>query len=237
MIALAALLMSAAVFVLIPPRPEPRLRRLVRMTSTSRTPLTSTQRGYGAAIVLALGSIAVLGVMPGILVAAAAIIVVPRLMSRLESAESRRYRESLDRQLPDVLDALTSLLEAGALPAQALQAVSDAWGEPIGIELTRVSKALRLGAGAEQAWAPTHASMQVMATAMTRSAESGAPLALVLAGASSDARREHRVRVEIAARSAGVKAVAPLAACFLPAFFLMGVAPIIASFVEQILHS
>jgi hypothetical protein len=62
-------------------------------------------------------------------------------------------------------------------------------------------------------------------------------MALVIAGVSSDARREHRSRVEIAARSAGVKAVAPLAACFLPAFFLMGVAPIIAAFVEQLLRS
>jgi hypothetical protein len=31
--------------------------------------------------------------------------------------------------------------------------------------------------------------------------------------------------------------VAPLAACFLPAFFLVGVTPIIASFVEQLLRS
>lgn len=105
------------------------------------------------------------------------------------------------------------------------------------IELTKVSRALRLGAGAEQAWAPAHASLQSLASAMTRSAESGAPLALVLAGASSDSRREHRMRVEIAARSAGVKAVAPLAACFLPAFFLLGVAPIIASFFEQMLQA
>ena len=234
---IAALLMAVAVFVLFPARPDPRLKRLVRTEATSRTPLTSTQRGFGAAILVAIGALAVCGLMPGLLIAVAALIVVPRLMRHLESAESRRYRESLERQLPDALDALTSLLESGALPVQALLAVSEAWGEPMSIELTKVSRALRLGAGAEQAWAPAHASLQSLASAMTRSAESGAPLALVLAGASSDSRREHRMRVEIAARSAGVKAVAPLAACFLPAFFLLGVAPIIASFIEQMLQA
>jgi len=177
------------------------------------------------------------GVMPGAPMAIAAFVIVPKLTSRLESAESRRYRESLERQLPDVLDSLTSLLEAGAPPTQALQGVGQGWGPPMGIELLRVSRALSLGAGLGQAWASADTSLRPLAAAMTRSAESGAPMALVLAGASAYARREHRMRVEIAARSAGVKAVAPLAACFLPAFFLMGVAPIIASFVEQLLQT
>jgi hypothetical protein len=47
--------------------------------------------------------------------------------------------------------------------------------------------------------------------------------------ASRELRREHQRRVERAARSAGVKAVIPLAVCFLPAFFALGVVPIVAS--------
>ncbi|MDB9921395.1 hypothetical protein OAD85_06490 [Actinomycetota bacterium] len=42
-------------------------------------------------------------------------------------------------------------------------------------------------------------------------------------------RREHRSRVEVAARTAGVKAVIPLALCFLPGFFALGVIRIVAS--------
>jgi Flp pilus assembly protein TadB len=143
----------------------------------------------------------------------------------------------LERQLPDALDVLTSILEAGATPAQALTAVGHALGPPIGLELERVARGLGLGASTEQAWESSHPVMRPVAAAMIRSSISGAPLAVVLSGASSDARREHRVRVEIAARSAGVRAVAPLAACFLPAFFLIGVAPIIAAFVDQLLRS
>jgi Flp pilus assembly protein TadB len=231
------MLVTIAVFILMPVSPEPRLRRIVGTAPKRHVTLSSRQRGLGAATVVGIGAFAIVGVMPGIVIAVAGFLILPVLMSKLESSEARRHRETLDRQLPESLDALTSMLEAGALPAEALRAVGTAWSGPLGHELARVAKAMQLGASAEQAWASTHASLASLARAMSRSAESGAPLALVLTGVSADARRKYRVRVEVAARSAGVKAVAPLAACFLPAFFLMGVAPIIATFVEQILSS
>ncbi len=233
----AALLVALSVFTLIPGRPEPRLQRLVTAPTQRRSSLTASQKGAAAAALVALGCVSMLGVMPGVPLAVVGVLLVPRLVSRLESAETRRIRQALERQLADGLDVMISILEAGTPPAEALRAVGQALGPPLGIELDKVTRALALGASAEQAWSSTHAVMRPWATAMTRSAQSGAPLAVVLAGASSDARREHRVRVEIAARSAGVRAVAPLAACFLPAFFLIGVAPIIASFAEQLLHS
>jgi hypothetical protein len=48
-------------------------------------------------------------------------------------------------------------------------------------------------------------------------------------------RRRHRREVEVAARSAGIRAVGPLAACFLPAFLLVGTMPVIASMGEVVL--
>lgn len=237
MIAVAALLLALAVFTIIPASPEPRLDRLVSSAVKPRERLTPRQLRYGASVILAVCALMVLGMKLGVPLAILVLVVVPRMMSRLESGETRRYREALDRQLPDALDALASLLESGALPEQALQAVGQAWGGPMEIELTRVSRSVGLGASAEQAWGPAHASLQPLAASLVRSADSGAPLAAVIAGAAVDARRDRRLRVEVAARSAGVKAVAPLAACFLPAFFLMGVAPIIASFVEQVLDA
>lgn len=237
MTVLAALLVACAVFVFIPGSPEPRLQRLVAPTSRREHSLTPRQRQLGAAVLVAIGCVSIFGVFPGGPLAVVGVAVVIFLIDRLESADSRQHRIALERQLPDALDVLTSILEAGAPPVNALSVVGRALGPPIGVELERVVRALALGASTEQAWSSAHSVMRPLATAMSRSAQSGAPLALVLAGASADARREHRVRVEIAARSAGVRAVAPLAACFLPAFFLMGVAPIVASFVEQMLQS
>ena len=237
MIAVAALLFACAVFVLIPGSPEPRLQRLVPVGKPRQRSLTPQQRQWGAAAVVAIGCVSVFGIFPGFPMAIGGVLLVLSLMGRLESTDSRRHRLALQRQLPDALDVMTSILEAGAPPASALSVVGQALGPPIGVELERVARALALGASTEQAWSPSHSVMRPLATAMSRSAKSGAPLALVLTGASADARREHRVRVEIAARSAGVRAVAPLAACFLPAFFLMGVAPIVASFVQQMLQA
>lgn len=237
MIALAALLLGCAVFVLIPVSPEPRLQRLVPHVARRQRSLTARQLQLGAALLVAIGCVSLFGVFPGVPLAIGGALLVTTLMGRLESTDSRRNRLALERQLPDALDVLTSILEAGAPPANALSVVGRALGPPMEVELEKVARALALGASTEQAWSPAHSVLGPLATAMGRSAQSGAPLALVLAGASSDARREHRVRVEIAARSAGVRAVAPLAACFLPAFFLLGVAPIIASFVEQILQT
>ena len=237
MIALAALLLASAVFVLIPSSPEPRLQRLIPVAVARQRSLTPRRLQLGAAALVAIGCVSIFGIFPGAPLAIGGALMVMSLMSRLESADARRHRLALERQLPDALDVMTSILEAGAPPGNALAVVGQALGPPIGIELERVARALALGASTEQAWSSAHVVMGPLATAMSRSAQSGAPLALVLAGASSDARREHRVRVEIAARSAGVHAVAPLAACFLPAFFLLGVAPIIASFIEQMLQA
>jgi hypothetical protein len=51
----------------------------------------------------------------------------------------------------------------------------------------------------------------------------------VLDGTVEDLRREHRSAVQAAARAAGVRVVAPLALCFLPAYLVIGVVPIVAS--------
>lgn len=237
MIILAAGLIACAIFLIVPGRPEPRLRRLMPAPETRRPELSPRLVALGTATLVAVGGVSMLGVLPGLVLGVLAAIALPVIMGRLEPRAARQLRRKLDYQLPTALDTLTAALEAGAPMKEGIGAVGQALGDPIGAELTRAARALELGASPRQAWEGAHPSMRPLAEAMTRSADSGAPLAVVLSGASSDARRTHRVAVEVAARSAGVRAVAPLAVCFLPAFFLMGVAPIIASFVEQLLSS
>jgi hypothetical protein len=43
--------------------------------------------------------------------------------------------------------------------------------------------------------------------------------------------------VEVAARTAGVRAVIPLVACFLPAFILLGVVPVVAGLANELIGS
>lgn len=64
---------------------------------------------------------------------------------------------------------------------------------------------------------------------LARCAESGAAVAEVLEVHAAEARALRRARREMAARTVGVRSVLPLVCCFLPAFILVGVVPIIAA--------
>ena len=66
-----------------------------------------------------------------------------------------------------------------------------------------------------------------LGAAMVRAHRSGAPVASTLDRLAADVRRDRRTHAQAAARSVGVKVAAPLAACFLPAFMLIGVVPTI----------
>ena len=71
--------------------------------------------------------------------------------------------------------------------------------------------------------------------ALARAAEGGAPVAAAVARMAGDARLRAAADGEAAARRAGVLAVAPLGLCFLPAFVLLGVVPVIAGLAGPLL--
>ncbi len=73
--------------------------------------------------------------------------------------------------------------------------------------------------------------------ALVRAGEGGAPVAVAVARLAAEARAEDRARAEQAARRAGVLAVAPLGACFLPAFVLLGVVPVVVGLAGPLLSS
>lgn len=197
--------------------------------STSRDKVTrSTRMACGAiGVVLALVVGGVLGIAVGVAVGLAG----PRVLSRLESRHQRQRRERLERQAPAVADLMASCLAAGATPRDAVAAVARAVGEPVATPLMRLCAALDLGADPVSAWRAlmVDPSLQPLARAGARAAQTGAPLAALLVAVADDQRDEARSRAEAAARAAGVRSVAPLVACFLPAFILIGIIPIVAS--------
>lgn len=230
MILLAAVATAAAVWLLTRSgRPRARGARAApqRASEAARSILIIriACAGVGVALGLAVGG--VVGVALGI----ACALVGPRALGRLESRAVRRRRELLERQAPDAADLLAACLAAGATPADAVRAVGPALGDPIAVPLARLTGALDLGADPSTAWSALtqEPALRSIARAAARSAETGAPLAGILATVADDQRDEARARAESMARAAGVRSVAPLAACFLPAFLLIGVVPVVAS--------
>lgn len=232
MTVLAAALLGAAVWLWLPRAVGSRVRSVVphagspprRARSTSTTTIL-------ASVIGAAGAFLLIGGFPGVVLAIACGVVVPRAARRLEPRAVRDRRARIAAQAPLVADLLAATLAAGSPTGAALAAVCQAIGDPARQALRPVVAALDLGADARTAWHPfvNDDSLGAIASAMMRSAESGAPLSSVLARIADDLRRQHQVSVEVAARAAGVKAVLPLAACFLPAFVLLGIVPVIAA--------
>ncbi len=222
----------------------------VGLGSSGRFRLPKTQGGASSApresrnlpMLPAVGvmSVAVavlIGGAAGVLAGVACWVVLPRLIRRLEPGAVRRRRQVLHRQAPQAADLLAAVVECGATPHEALSVVAKALGPPLAHDLTLVLGMLELGASPEQAWdvLPRDHPLAPVGQAFRRSAGSGASLQGVLTALAEDLRRRRRVELEVAARSAGVRAVGPLAACFLPAFVLVGIVPVVASFATRLL--
>lgn len=155
-----------------------------------------------------------------------------RMWSARELRPTTAYNTAFARDAPVMLDLLCAALASGATVRDSMEVARDALTpSPVAEVLSKVIAAMDLGADTREAWSPwtRHPVIGGLAQALTRSHDSGAALVDVLESSARELRREHQRTIEVAARSAGVKAVLPLAACFLPAFFALGVVPIVAS--------
>ncbi len=184
-----------------------------------------------AALVAAAALWMLIGGVVGGVAGCVALLVIPAWLGRFEPRAVRQRREHLTRQAPLLADLLAATLASGATIRDALEFAGRAVGEPTESLLAPVVGAVDLGADPLEAWtgAGLPDSHRAIVDAVRRAHRSGAPASGVLARAADDLRREHRREVEVAARAAGVRSVAPLAACYLPAFLLVGVVPVVAS--------
>ncbi len=190
---------------------------------------------------LAGAAVALLVPLPVGLAAGVALVVLgPRVLTRLEPRSVRDERERLLADLPLLLDLLSSCLAGGAALPEAARAVAAAVPGPAGARLGSVASMLAVGAPPSEAWGALSAGRQddplaPAARALARAADGGAPVAGAVARMATEARAEARSAAEQAARRVGVLVVAPLGLCFLPAFVLLGVVPVVAGLAGPLL--
>jgi pilus assembly protein TadC len=204
-----------------------------------------------AGVAVALLVTGVVGLVLGLSVA----VVGPRLVGQLEPAASRAERVRLEADLPLLLDLLSSCLAGGASLQEAARVVAAAVPGPAGERLAAVHAQLAVGAPPAAAWATLtsaaagHPSDRLgpaassaaddplgpAARALGRAAEGGAPVAAAVARLAADARAQSRSEGEQRARRVGVLVVAPLGLCFLPAFVLLGVVPVVVGLAGPLL--
>jgi pilus assembly protein TadC len=177
--------------------------------------------------------VGLIGMPMGAVVGLAVAVAGPRALGRLEPAAVRRDRESLITELPLLLDLLAACLAGGASLSRAASAVASALPGPCGRRFAAVVDTLAVGTPPGEAWlalaggsvddplAPT-------ARLLARAGEGGTPVAAAVTRLAADARAASRAAGSQAARRAGVLVVATLGLCFLPAFVLIGIVPVIA---------
>jgi Flp pilus assembly protein TadB len=184
--------------------------------------------GAGGLAGLACGWL--VGGVPGLVCGAVLGLLCGWWLGRLEPRAVRARRARLVADIPIAVDLLAACLRGGMPWGGAVSAVAEAVGGPLGEELHGVAGQVRLGAEPSAAWAAlaTEPALAVLARTIARAAGSGAPLAPALTRLARDQRRAARAAGEAQARAAGIRAVAPLGLCFLPAFVLLGIVPAIA---------
>ncbi len=236
MIALAVVCAAVAAWLWFPGDPVSRLRRCLGAPPRTRPRLDHLSPRQISALAVTVGVLLTIifgGVMGGLAGAVVAVVIV--VVARRHGQRDERVTDlALTRQAPVAAELLGAIVGAGASTVQAVDAVAAAVSSPASEHLGAVRAALQLGASPQEAWARVPAPLQPIARAIRRSQESGAPLGYVLEATVEDLRREHRSAVQAAARAAGVRVVAPLALCFLPAYLVIGVVPIVASLASGI---
>ncbi|SFW59063.1 Type II secretion system (T2SS), protein F [Amycolatopsis australiensis] len=132
-------------------------------------------------------------------------------------------------RLAGTLDLLAACLRAGLPVSSALDAVADTAPPEVGEALRSTAGLLALGSGPERAWSPVRSipGLGELAAAAIRTSRSGAAFATAAANLAELLRDELATEAEERAERAGVALALPVGLCFLPAFFCLGVLPIV----------
>jgi pilus assembly protein TadC len=146
------------------------------------------------------------------------------------SRRAAREQAVLLAQLPLTAELMAACLSSAAAPAQAAEAVARTIGGPMEVRLTAVAAELSLGAPPEACWARLGEdcpALAPLAHCLVRTTVSGAPPAGPLTGVAVAQRAAAARAAHARVRRAGVLATAPLGLCFLPAFVLTGIVPVV----------
>ncbi|MCL2735205.1 MAG: type II secretion system F family protein [Propionibacteriaceae bacterium] len=152
-------------------------------------------------------------------------------LGRLEPAAARRRRLQTLEDLPQALELMQACVQTGQPVRAAIETVSTVMGPPIRDLFDAVTNAISVGMSDEQAWRVLADDPVIgrVARDMARSSSWGTTVSDILAQHCVDLRRQGTAERLAAAKSVGVKSVLPLGTCYLPAFMLIGVVPVIAA--------
>ncbi|WP_188685942.1 type II secretion system F family protein [Nesterenkonia cremea] len=159
----------------------------------------------------------------------------PGLLRRLLRRRGAQQEAAQAVDAAGLLDLTGALLSSGVGIEAALDRLAAC--VPGAEPLAHVHRSLTAGAPWETAWAGVgdHPELRLFGRQLAFAHATGAPTAELLQTGARQARAEHRQQAEQRAARLGVQMVIPLGICFLPAFVLLGVVPVVLALVPEAL--
>lgn len=237
LLAAIAVMLAAALSGRTRSGPAARLGVLRAAVADDPAPASPSARGLeragvraAAAMMIGLAAIVVLGGILGVGLAVAAS--VAAVVVRPGPAPLRVDPD----QVPFVVDLAAGCLQSGASMPEALTAAAQAADEALRSRCAQVVAALRAGAPARHAWRGWLDDPWLAPVARTaiRTAHSGAAAADDLLRVSARLRARRRAQALHRVRQASVWLVVPLGLCFLPAFVLVAVVPLVVGLLPSL---
>lgn len=237
---LAVFFMAAATVVIL--APDPASARLTAVLAQHRSPADdvveahtnpgtlATPQARLVASVLAGVAISVLATGPlAVMLGAVGGLGVWFMLTRLQLAGERAVDSPAATAL--VANLLVAVIRAGCGPTSAAAAIGSALGGPLGNALELCSAAVRVGATPERAWRTLydHEAWRPLGRALAAATVRGTSPVPVLERVAADARDTARWEGEARARALGARSAIPLGLCFLPAFVLLAIVPIVVT--------
>jgi Flp pilus assembly protein TadB len=235
----AAGLVAVALLVAEGPTGRLRLRGLVRPPAAAvRRPAPALRPTWVAVGAAALGALAWIGggAVAGVVVGGAAGVAGVVAMRRA-AAGTRTGPDGGATELAGRGELLAVCLEAGLPVAAAVTATAAPLTGGTGARLRRVAGLLELGADPAEAWqaAIDVPALATFARAARRSAGTGAALAQVARTEGTRIRATLLDTAQARAQRAAVLITGPLGLCFLPAFLVLGIAPVVIGLASEAL--
>jgi tight adherence protein C len=152
--------------------------------------------------------------------------------------KGKNRQEEIQRSLPDTIDLLTIMVEAGLGFNAGLSHVTEHVHGPLSEEFGRMLHEMRLGVARKQAFRNLRDRTEVdelnsFITAMVQAETFGVSTTNVLRAQSKDLRTKRRQRAETKAQKLGVKLLFPLIFCIMPALFVVTLGPAAITIVEE----
>jgi pilus assembly protein TadC len=158
------------------------------------------------------------------------------VLGRVERPAVRVRRLRMIMDLPQILELLAAAMQAGLPLRTAVREVVDVCDGPLVEDLQGVLNSIDLGIPDAEAWRSLrdHPALGRVSIDLARSVDSGSMVVATLRRHARIARRDRRGAMEARARTVGVKSVPPLMICFVPAFLLICVVPIVVTAIRQV---